>query len=135
VAGLVLGPEHAYLRGCLPGEANAYAIEGFLFPQRYLSAARLIDGHLRMSQACMSFEAMAGVLEFAIVPLPGQSIVVGIVVSRIHAEYPQPSGFALSSPSDRREGNPIAHTLVALYPEIPEPPTASLDYRGSAAAG
>jgi hypothetical protein len=129
---VVFRQEDCYLRGCLPDAANGYAIEGFVFPLRYLSAARQVGGQLRLSLACMLFEATAGVLDFVVLPLPDQPIVVGLVASRLQVEFPESSGFALTSPSDRREGSPIANALLAVYPEqMPGPPGATLDFTGA----
>jgi hypothetical protein len=123
-----------YLRS-QPDIANGYLVEGFLFPRRYLMVAREVRGRLRLSLACLLFGATAGVLDFVVLPLPEPALLLGLVASRLKTSFSAESGFCLNSPSDRRAGNRFANTLVATYPEIPNPPMTTLDHRPNVDAG
>ncbi|HEV2146345.1 MAG TPA: hypothetical protein VGR37_02920, partial [Longimicrobiaceae bacterium] len=126
---LVFSEEDLYYRDCTPEDCGGYAIEVFIFPKRYLSAARMRGGKLTISLACLEFEATAGVLDFPLIVLPGQPIILGVLASRSRAKFLAPSGFTLSSPSDRRRGEPIANSLLAAYPDMwPDRPMKTLDY-------
>ena len=71
------------------------------------------------------FETVAPVFEYSVVPLPGQPILLGFLVSRVKTDFRSPSGFSLHGP-----GTPEGQDgLLAQYPAQAEDlPAQKLDY-------
>jgi hypothetical protein len=115
-----------YHRLCNPQTANSYLVEGFIFPQEYWAAIRKRNGRLVLTQSFIGFQASSGVMEFSIIPLHDQPILMGMLVSRMYLSTPDGlprSGFWLSSASDSK------HQLCAYYPPPPwNHPSESLNY-------
>lgn len=127
---ITLRDEDMYYRGCTPGTCNGYFIECFIFPEQYWAGVRKKRGELTLTLGALPFELGDAVLDFRISPLEHQSLLLGFLISRARLKFPSPSGFAITSPSDRRKGAPVAHALMATYPEVewPHPPESKLDY-------
>lgn len=128
--GLVFSEDDFYYRHCTPTTWNGYFIECFILPKRYWSAIRKKGSKFVLTVAAPPFEVGVAALDFAISPLGNQPIILGFMVSRARLKFPAKSGFAISSPSDRRQGQAIAYSLMATYPEIEwsDPPKSTLDY-------
>jgi hypothetical protein len=122
--------EDYYYRGCTPDSWNAYLLETFIFPKHYWAGTRNRDGRFKLSLAFNAFEASGAVLDFTVIPVASQPILLGLMVSRFRHKFPSSSGFSLTSPSDRKQGEPIANSLMAIYPDFMEDtPTQTLDYQ------
>jgi hypothetical protein len=126
---LVFEEDDFYYRGTSPVQWNAYVLEFFILPSRYWSAVRGHRNRYTLSIAAGTFEAGGAVLEWRVIELPGQDLLLGLMCSRTIHGFPSESGFTLGSPSDRREGGQFANVLMAVYPLfLEEPPRESLDY-------
>jgi len=80
-------------------------------------------GKLIASLLSPMFEAFAPVFDYRVIPLSGQPILLGFLVSRVKHSFPSPSGFSLYSPSDGE------HALFAQYPpQVKDGSDKSLDY-------
>ncbi|HET7477943.1 MAG TPA: hypothetical protein VFJ72_00365 [Rubrobacteraceae bacterium] len=121
---IAFAEEDYYYRACTPDTWNGYLIEGFVLEERYWGATRHRGGKLLLTVMPM-FEAIGAVFEFRVVPLPGQPLLLGMLVSRVRTEFQSPSGFTLSGPADVRE----ELALAALYPAPQDLEASSLDYR------
>jgi hypothetical protein len=121
---IMVSQDDLYHRLCTPETWNAYLIEGWVFPDRYWAAVRNRGGRLTMTLSFTDFIASSGVMEFSVIPLPNQPIIIGILVSRFKLELSPPtSGFSLNSPSDSK------HAIYAFYPPwTADGPHQSLNY-------
>jgi hypothetical protein len=127
VNSIVFSEEDFYYRDSTPDDWSAYLIEGFVFPLLFWGAVRKRAGGLTLTLAHPYFEVPGGVHEFRVIPLPEQSVFLGLLASRLDGGTPlTPSGFILSGPSEFRR----ADALMAMYPSPwPTPPEEDLDYR------
>ena len=118
-----------YYRRCNPKTWNGYFFEVFIFPEVYWSTTRFIDNQYKMTIAFPSFEAHWGVIDFRILPLENNDILLGVMTSRMRFERTSKSGFPLSGPSDLKAGESVGHALYAIYPDFMDiAKDASLDY-------
>ena len=128
---VVFTEDDLYYRNCTPSTCNGYMLEAFIFPKRYWSAVRKKGSKYVLAVAGTPFEVGVASLEFTIVALGNQRIILGLMVSRAKVSFPSTSGFTISSPSDRRNAARFAYSLMATYPEIewPDAPANTLDYQ------
>ena len=115
----LFGENDYYYRRCTPDSWNSYLIEGFVFPNDYWGGVRKQEGRFVLTLAYPRFEAANAVLEFRVLPLPGQPVFLGIMASRFITGMPR-SGFSLHSPSDRKADESVGTALMAIYPAPPE---------------
>src|SRR4051812_32625729 len=71
--GLVFGPDEIYYRGCRPGEAVGYLVEGWVFGEQMWAGVRGTGASLRLSLGVRNFEGTGANLDFRIIPLEGPS--------------------------------------------------------------
>jgi hypothetical protein len=130
--GLVFEEDDFYYRGCDPDSANAYEIEAFLFPKRLWAGIRKRPrGGLSILLAHYHFEGSGAVLEWRVVPLPGQPSFLGFSAHRVRLLFAGPSGFTLAGPGERYADG-TGTVLQAIYPlhrEGDKAPAMSLDLR------
>jgi hypothetical protein len=106
-----------YYRIGTPDECSSYMIEGWVFGERMWAGVRGPSSDLRLSVGFRNFEGTGANLEFRVIPLePPSRQFLGIMTARTVTDFPSPSGFILSSPTNKRAGNPIADTMMAMYP-------------------
>ena len=67
-------------------------IEGFVLEDRYWIAVRNREGKLTLTVMPM-FEAIGAVFNFGVAPLPGQTILLGMFMSRARTNFEPPYGF------------------------------------------
>lgn len=121
---VAFGEEDYYYRRCTPDTWNGYLIEGFVFPDVFWGTVRNRGGKLIATLLSPMFETVAPVFDYRVVPLPGQPILLGFLVSRVQTSFSSPSGFSLHSPSD------LGDALFAQYPpQLLTDSAESLDYR------
>lgn len=136
---LVFTERDLYYRGCEPSTANGYVVEGWVFPSRMWAGVRprAEDGY-QLLTAHHAFEATGAVLEWRVIPLPGQPAFVAVMASRLRVRFKAPSGFQLGCPGVRYPDG-RGEVLMGLYPELWEDsidaPTCSLDRPPAGAAG
>jgi len=121
---VVFSEEDYYHRSCTADTWNGYIIEGFVLPDRYWGGVRIRDDKLTLTVMPM-FEAIGAVFDFRVVPLPGQSVLLGLMTSKVETDFDAPSGFTLNGPSDLKS----KEVLGAFYPAPHDLGIASLDYR------
>jgi hypothetical protein len=122
---LVFNSMDMYYRGCTPSEASGYMIEGWVFGHRMWAGVRGSEADLRLSVGFRNFEGSGANLEFKVIPLePPSRQFLGILVARTNPDFPSPSGFMLTAPSNRRADNPIADAMMAMYPRFESMPLA-----------
>lgn len=120
---VIFTEEDYYYRGCTPDTWNGYVIEAFVLEERYWGAVRHREGKLALNAMPM-FEAVGAVFEFRVVPLPGQPLLLGLMVSRLETAFDVPSGFTLNGPSDLK----TTQVLHAVYPAPEDLGIPKLDY-------
>lgn len=125
---IIFGEDDFYYRGCTPRTWNSYVVEVFIIPQQHWAGIRSRTGRLVLTAAFGGFEVHGAVFDLLIIPLARQPILLGVICSRSRSKFPVASGFVLSSPTDRREGQPLATAMVALYP-APHDARRSLDHK------
>jgi hypothetical protein len=110
-----------------PNNWNTYMIEGWIFPEQYWAGIKKKDNDFVLSLIIPNFLAHLAVLDFKIIPLPNQPIMIGLRVSRTTHNFPgrANSGFMLQSPSD------LKNALMAFYPSFVNIASINnLDYSG-----
>jgi hypothetical protein len=119
---IVFENDDLYYRGCDPDSANAYMIEAFVFPNRFWAGVRSRRmGGWAISLSHPNFEATDAVLEWRVVPLPGQPAFIGVCANRGHVIFSSASGFMMHGPGQRfPDGKGIV--LQAVYPAPPRGP-------------
>jgi len=115
-----------YHRRCTPEMFNGYVLEAFIFPDTYWGATRGEDQQWRATLA-VPFEAHGTLLEFRMLPLAGQPIVLGLVMSRAGLKFKAKSGYCLNGPGGERIDN-IAQGLWAIYPRPDNLELMPIDY-------
>jgi len=124
---LVFEESDWYYRGCSPSSATGWAVEFFVFPSRYWSAARKTRRGFTLSLSFYAFEAGMGVIEMRIIELPDQPIFLAGFVSRCRTSFPSSSGWVLSGPGER-SATGLGRNLSAHYPKFDfSKPTTPLD--------
>ncbi len=113
---LIFRQDDIYYRRCRPGTCNAYHLEGWVFWPEMWAGVRGTLYTLRISVGFRNFEGSGSNLEFRVIPLPTTESFLGIMIHRLHVDFPWPSGFRLGGPSDRRQGSNLGTTLQAMYP-------------------
>ena len=97
--------------------------------ERYWSAVHDREGRLTVNVKPM-FEAIAAELVYRVVPLTGQSLLLGLLASRLKIAFEVPSGSALNCPADLKPNQ----QLSAIYPAAEDPGIPKLDHEGSSVA-
>jgi hypothetical protein len=97
--------------------------------ERYWSAVHDREGRLTVNVKPM-FEAIAAELVYRVVPLTGQSLLLGLLASRLKTAFEVPSGSALNCPADLKPNQ----QLSAIYPAAEDPGIPKLDHEGSSVA-
>lgn len=120
---VIFSEEDYYYRRCTPDTWNGYVIEAFVLEDRYWGAVRKREGKLTLAVMPM-FEAIGAVIELRVVPLPGQPLLLGLMVSKLTTSFAVPSGFTLNGPSDLKT-NQVLH---AVYPAPEDLGLPRLDY-------
>lgn len=129
---IVFSEESLYFRRATPDDfMGVYLIEGFLFPPIYWQAVRKRGDGYVLGITHPYFELPYAQLEFQVVPMENQSVILGVIASRLGGQHPHAaSGFALNGPSEFRR----ADALLAMYPSPwSDDPENRLDYSPDAA--
>lgn len=113
---IVFSPDDIYYRGCTPETACAWAIEFFVFPNRYWAGVRSRGNQFVLSMTFRNFEASGANIEFAVIPLLGQPCFIAAFASRILGKFPSASGWILSGPGQQDAATGKGHVLQAYYP-------------------
>jgi hypothetical protein len=100
-----------------------YVIEEFVLEDRYWTAVRNREGKLTLTVMPM-FEAVGAVFNFKVVPLPGQTVLLGIIMSRARTNFEPPYGFNFNGTSDLQ----FKKILTVVYPAPQILSGSSLDY-------
>ena len=100
-----------------------YVIEGFVLEDRYWTAGRNCEGKLTLTVIPM-FEAIGAVFKFGVALLPGQTILLGMCMSRARTNAEPPYGFNFN----RTSHPPFKRVLMTVYPAPQYLGGSSLDY-------
>jgi len=125
---IVFDEEDFYFRRCTPDDANSFLLECFVLPNRLWAGVRRRGHRHTLFMSHHHFEGTGLVLEWCVVPLPGQPAFLAFCVSRMRVGFTSPSGFILNGPGYRLPDG-TGEVLIAMYPPPPmiNPPSATLD--------
>lgn len=104
-----------YYRSCTDDTANAWMIEAFVLPNSFRGGVHNRSGKPTITLVFGNFEAPGVVFELRVVDLPGQSVFIGLLVSRARVSFAAKSGFTLGGPG-RRFPDGTGEVLMACYP-------------------
>jgi hypothetical protein len=120
---ILFGEPEIYYRDCMPSEANAIHIEGWVMSENMWSGVRGPTNGLRLSMGFRGFQGSGANLDFRVIPLePPSRQFLAIMVCRIESDFSSTSGFTLTSPSDRKSGTTVGRAMMAMYPRLPGQP-------------
>jgi hypothetical protein len=114
----------------LPGaQRAAYALEIIVFPA-YMRNGIFGSHGAEFIRATFNLENTQATLLFRVVRLPGGGSFLGLLLARIPAKFPAPSGYILSGPGPLRpQSETVSEGMYAVYPNFIAPDAAaSLDY-------
>jgi hypothetical protein len=113
---LTFEPQHFYYRDCGPDDACHWLLSIFVFLARGVPPVQYRDGHITLDAG---LEGLGGsrisVVRLSVIPLPTESILLGLLVSAMNRHPPPVSGWILNGPGDYAPGKD-GHVLMACYP-------------------
>lgn len=116
---LYFSSSQIYYRASRPGSWNGYHVEGWVIWPLMWAGVYGDEFDLRLSMGFRNFEGSGANLEFRVVPLVDTDCFLALNIHRVKFDFPAESGFVISGPSNRREGEAEGDALRAMYPRDP----------------
>jgi hypothetical protein len=108
----------------LPAECNAVLFEFVLLTDKYWQAVRKTDEGFTLDVNYSNHEAASAVLHMRVLPFLTEGYLVAVLPSYVAAKFPSPSGWQISGPSRKIDGDK-GEGINLHYPALPG------DYAGS----